>query len=397
MFRFSSRAFQMSAAALLLLVVASAAPAQELPPAACTPPVSAVAAPPDPHEVLPFAGVGLKIRDEVAPAGSLAQMKVYITEPMPIFTGSGRFSYRGFERIEGIALSTPSDDGYGLALFDDEAFALSFVSPSGTFGMEPDYPIVTIVGKIPEGMRTGSQVPFTIDPNGLRFTDATGAVYPTEFKNGVLTVGSSVAVHDVLPGSATLPAGSVVTILGANFRRDTRVKFNETDLTSVRYFGPDRLDVTLAVPANMHGMRIRLDNKEKPFRSRTTYFSYHRTKRADGSSADPVLSRVVPVFPRGTVSSATVDVANGFVGLAIQNIEASAASSITIDVLDAAGMVMGTFPGLVPASRFTIMSTADLGGLATPGGSIRVSSSSAPIQVMGILSDGVNVSPQIAR
>jgi hypothetical protein len=397
-----TRLLPVSLAACAVLISAAPASARQLPvPIVCpAPEPSARPTPTDPAP--PERIIELKIREEIAPPGGLAQMKVYITEPQPISTGSGRFSFERFESIEGISLSTGSEDGYGIALFSDATrqFALSFVSPTGTFGTEPDYPILTIVGRVPQGTRSGSRLEFEIEPDGLRFVDPTGAAYPIDFENGILTVqSSSIAVHDVQPGSAEIAAGSVVSILGSNFRRDTRIRFGDAILSNVRLISPERIDVTVAGPATMHGMRVRAENKEKPNRSKTTYFSYHRTTRDQGSSADPILSRVVPVFPRVTVSAALVDVAAQTIGLAIQNIEPGAGASLTIELLDAAGLaVQPPFTADLAASRYTVLSLSELfGSAAQAGTTIRVSSSTAPVQVMGVNWDGTNANPHVAR
>jgi hypothetical protein len=402
MLRTRTRLFCISLAACGVLIAAAPASARQLPvPVVCpAPPQPPLPAPKDPT---PSEGiVELKIREEIAPPGGLAQMKVYITEPVPITTGSGRFSFDDFESIEGISLSTASEDGYGIALFSGAGrrFALSFVSPSGTFGTDSDYPILTIVARVPQGLRNRSRLQAQIEPEGLRFIDPSGAAYPIDVESGILTVEpASVAVHDVQPGSADLAAGSVVTILGSNFRRDTRIRFGDVILSNVRLISPERIDVTLAGPVTMHGMRIRAENKEKPNRSKLTYFSYHRTTRDEGSSADAILSRVVPVFPRITVPAAVLDVAAGTLGVAIQNIEAVASASVTIDVLDAAGVaIQPPFTTTLGASRFTVLSLTEMfGAAAQPGTTIRVSSSTAPIQVMGVTWDGTNANPQIAR
>jgi hypothetical protein len=393
-----------AAAALTAATDVLAQPPQVVPPCVVTP-VPGPQAPARPPVATPPAvvtapdeenQVDLKFRREAAPPGGLAQMKVYITEPKPISTGGARFSFDEFESIEGIAISTPSEDGYGVAVMSGRSMALVFVSPSATFGLEPDYPVLTVVGRVPASAPIGSRLQFQIDGGSLRFLDPAGVPYPTEFENGFLDIQPVVAVHDVLPGSADLPAGSDVTILGSGFTESTRVRFGETELSRVRFVSGGRIDVTLAQAAHLHGMRIRVENKTRRDESRTTYFAYHRTRRSDHQTLDALLATVVPIFPKPTTTLAHLTVAPDTVGVAIQNLNAGA-TEVALEWVDAAGAPVQSAYLTLPSSQFTVLSLADIFGAAPAApGSLRVSSASDPIQVMGVARDAGGARPQLA-
>jgi hypothetical protein len=324
-------------------------------------------------------------------------MKIYITEPKPISTGGVRFSFDEFESIEGIAVASSSGDGYGVAVLSGRSLDLSFMSPSGTFGVEPDYPILTVVGRVPAVAQVGSRLQFGIDGAGMHFFDPQGVPYETDFENGFLDVQPVVAIHDVLPGSRDLPAGSTVTILGSGFTKKTRIKFNETDLSQVNFIDSGRIDVRLGEPAHMHGMRIRAEEKTNAGTGRTTYFSYQRTRPAARASANALLASVVPIFPKGTTSTTLLDVSADTVGVAIQNIDEGSAE-VTIDLLGADGEPVQTGYLTVPASEFMVLTLEEIfGGTPAASGTLRVSSPLVPIQAMGIASDGVTARPQPAK
>ena len=60
------------------------------------------------------------IRDEMAPAGSLVQMKVRETEPTPISGGRTRmrFTLGPAEQITGVSLFAPTGEAGGAAVLD---------------------------------------------------------------------------------------------------------------------------------------------------------------------------------------------------------------------------------------------------------------------------------------
>lgn len=336
-----------------------------------------------------FAGVSLSVSKETAPPGGMSQVKVFITEPKPISTGGGHIYFSAYDTLDGIALASESKDTWGVALVRGNALDISLVSPAGTFGTMLDYPILTVAGHIPAGTPVGVKFPMTIDPAALRLFDSTGAVYPSEVKDGHLVTGSGVAIGDVLPGSAVLPAGSVVQIKGSNFSRDTKIKFGEGRIDAIRYRSPELIEVVVGSTVNMHGMYIKAIN---PDNTKAEYYSYQRTYPAT-RSADPVLQFAVPLVPPIELNSAVVAFAapsaNITNGVALQNIGTSDAVA-TLELIDEAGSVVGSAQMTVPPSRFVVRSLAELFGF-TPAGasSVIVTSPTAPVEVLGIAADEV--------
>jgi hypothetical protein len=330
-------------------------------------------------DALAVAGVSLKVRNETAPPGSMAQMKVYVTEPKPISTGKGRGSFSALASLDGIALMSPANDAYGVAIVTGTTFSITVASPSATFGLAPDYPVLTVAGRVPADSPMGASYPMRLDAASLEFRDPAGTPYPVESRRGTLSTAPGVSIHDVRPGSADLPAGSVVTLVGSGFEPGTEIRFEETALAAVNFVDSTRIDVVLGAPARMHGMGIRAIN---PDGSRVTYFSYQRTRRAQ-PSGDPVLAAAVPVFPFRSGTVAVVDTAGSAVGLAVQNL-GTLAVPVTAELRTADGVLLGSASLRIGANRFVVRESRELFGRAAPAGATIRVRARRPVQVMGV-------------
>jgi hypothetical protein len=335
----------------------------------------------------PFAGVELKVSEEIVPPGGTAQMKVLVTEPKPISTGRGRIS--SFRSTSGIAIGSPANDTFGVAVLEGEELVVSARSRSATFGMgSDDYPVLTIAGRVPSTARIGTTVPFRIDGTGLVLRDTKGAIYSVDTEDGSYTVGRGVSIDDVRPGSATLPKGAVVTLLGTGFVRGTEIKFNEVKLAATRFISSTRIDVVLADPARMHGLRIRARN---PDGARTEYYSYQRTTRS-GTSLFPVLRTAVPLMPPRAVRSAAIPTVGATTGIALQNIGSTTATA-NLELLTPAGARLAAAQVKVPINQYVLREVSELFGMSYPRGAKVRLSATAPVQVMGVAVAGPRADP----
>jgi hypothetical protein len=327
---------------------------------------------------LPFAGVSLKVSKEVAPPGGIAQIKISVTEPKPISTGS-MFMDFGANDFVGIAALSPQNDAYGVADIRGSRIGFSLVSPTASLGTESDYPILTVATRVPATAALGSILRTSIAAGALRLIAPTGAVYPTDIDDGTLTVNHGISIDDVTPGSADLPAGGIVTIVGRGFRPSTKVRFGEIKLASVRYVDATHMQAVLKSAARMHGVRIRAENTDG---AKTTYFSYQRTQR-QGTSVFPTLQHLVPLFPLQLVTRAILPVHAVSTALALQNI-AKTPASVVIQLLAPGGQVVATTVVPLGANRFSLQEVSELFGVAySPPASVRVTSV-VPIQVLGV-------------
>lgn len=348
-------------------------------------------------------GLSLRISDEAAPAGSVVQIKIDVTEPKPISTGRGKIKIKGVTTVEGIVLMNKGQDTYGVAMLDGEDLSFAITSPSSLFGTPADYPILGIAGTVASAS-VGTTFPLTLDPAGLGFRDPSGAVYPTEIKNGNLRIANAVTIGDVSPGSSIVPAGGVVHLSGANFRLNTRIRFSETDISEQRFISSQRIDVVLAQTTNMHGLRIRARNEDDDDKSESEYFSYERTT-AEASSNDPILKKVVPLFAPATYTLATVALparasqgrrravrsGSGAItsttntGIALQNL-ASSTATVSIELLDRFGNPYAINTMSIGPDRSLVRELSEVFGSVAPPSAFRVRSN-VPIQILGLVAD----------
>ncbi|HEX9164165.1 MAG TPA: hypothetical protein VF980_20855, partial [Thermoanaerobaculia bacterium] len=82
---------------------------------------------------------------EIAPAGSITQVKVMVTEPQPISTGTGKLTTSAFSSIVGVALGDGLQDTAGVALVNGNNVSVS-VQSGGSFGTSLDYPVLMVAG-----------------------------------------------------------------------------------------------------------------------------------------------------------------------------------------------------------------------------------------------------------
>jgi hypothetical protein len=367
-------------------------------------------------------GLSLRIADEAAPAGSIVQIKVEVTEPKPISTGRGKIKTKGITTVNGIVLMNKGQDTYGVAMVNGDELSFAITSPSSLFGTEADYPILGLAGTVDPRASNGATFPLTLDPSGLGFRDPSGAVYAQEIKNGHLTVSNVVTIGDVSPGSSVVPAGGVVRISGTNFTPSTRLQLNESDIREQRFISSQRIDVVLGERTNMHGLRIRARNDDGDDRSESEYYSYERTTTTAPSS-DPILSRTVPLFAPATYTTATVDLpvtakpgrrrrrsvshtrgdaapqaaasqATGSLttgpgtpaaAFALQNLNSSNAS-VSIELLDPAGNPYAVNTVAVGPSRYLVREIGEVFGVIAAPAAFRIRSN-VPLQVLGLVTD----------
>jgi hypothetical protein len=346
-----------------------------------------------------FAGLSLTVSSETAPPGGIAQMKVLLTEPKPMGGVGGGVHLGGFTAVSGIAVMGPTTDVTGVAVVRGNDVTISILSPSATYGTTLEYPVLTVAGRVAASNTIGAIFPVTLD--GLVVLDGAGTPYPIEVSAGRLTVTNGVAIGDVNPGSAIVPAGGVVAITGNNFLPTTTIRFGTGRIQTVRYISPTEIDVVMATSVNMHGNQIKAANPDK---SQSTYYSYQRTYPVTLSS-DPVLQFAMPLFSPVSVSTATItlpapqlDRINTY-GVGLQNVGTVDAVA-TVELLDADSNPIAVSTITIAPSHYAVRELSELFGLLPAGATgVRVTSSSTPIEVMGVVADQLfgTVSPILAH
>ena len=337
--------------------------------------------------IRPRDSVSIKVSQERAAPGGLAQVKIRMTDAKPIITGQARLSLVGLASVEGIALVSPDDDAAGVAVVRGTDIVLSVLSPSGTFGLDSDYPLVTVVGRVPTDASIGETFPVVLHPEALHLVNPAGGSYFAEIDQGQLVSWPSLAIHTVVPGSAVLPAGSTVTISGDDFEPATEIRFGETE-ASIRhqqFISRTQIDVTVDDVTPMHGMKIEARN---PDGSRVTHFSYQRASRS-GKSTHSVLKDVVPLFRSRTTRSATLHLGGTSAGIAMQNLNA-ADVTVQLELLTSAGVSL-TAKLTVPSNKFVVRELPEIFHVQLGGDAVVRVASPMPVQVLGISLDSSGV------
>jgi hypothetical protein len=216
----------------------------------------------------------LRVSNEIAAPGGIAQIKVTLTEPKPIMTGL--FDFSGVGAVAGIAAFSPQNDTTGIAWPTATGLRIAAVSTLSDFGTDLlGYPLLTVTVHVPASAPIGSVIPIHLDPSSLALFDPNGVQYAATVTDGSITVGQVPAVEDVIPGSDVVPALGTIMLLGRNFNKDVSVQVDGADIDRVLLVSPSRMDVIIKSPLAMFARQIRLRTKT----GNSFYYAYQRTTR----------------------------------------------------------------------------------------------------------------------
>ena len=336
-----------------------------------------------------FPGVELTIPDETVPPGGMLQLKVQITEPKPILKGGQRAAYAGsmLAAPVGIEIFSPNGDAAGTAVLSKGAAQFSLSSPLSSFGTNIDYPILTIAIPVKATAVPGKTASLVLDPSFAQWVDPLGQNYPVLLTDGILTVGGTLSISNIVPGGGVVPAGTTIAILGMGFQPDSKVQVNEAILARQTYMSPNEIDVTLTTDMNMTSRRIRVTNRST--NELATYYSYQRTT-VMGKSKHPLIAATVPLFAQTTWSLAyfkPVLSGSQFSGLALKNPTAQVVT-VRLQLFASNGTLLKNHNvQLKPNRRFTRdLAELFIGVVPATGTSLKVTAS-APVPMLGLLGD----------
>jgi len=329
----------------------------------------------------------IRANSPVVPAGGTAQIQFSLTEPKPIMTGTGRFSLDYSDALFGASVYSTGGDAYGLAAYRNGGVNLTFVSPLITIGTQVDYPIVTLTGHVRADALPGST--YTV-PANINLVDPTGAPVQLLAKDGTLTVGGSLYVHNVVPGGGTWPAGTVVRVLGGGFVKGTTVPKTTFRIRSATIVSDSEIDLVLDKATTMDSQRIDVALPDKN-KTTVTYYSYLRGVEAV-KSGEPLVATTDAIYQRltylrvaATQQSAGIN-QSILTALSIQNPNASAATV----KLEAYSPISGTFAETTVTLAFGEKISRELGeffGQALPVGTTVRATSTLPVQFLGFTAD----------
>jgi hypothetical protein len=336
----------------------------------------------------PINPVSLKIPNEIAPPGGVAQMKFLNTEPTPISSGRphGLYDDTMFDDIFGIQLFNATGDLNGVAMRNGGAFSIEFISNGAMQGT--DYPVMTIALHVRPTAVPGTHSQFDLDPSSTFDVNSQPDVVKP-IAPGTITVGGSISITNVVPGGGWRPAGSVIKVEGLGFQPRTQVQVSNVQAQSVSVVSPTEIDITLAQGTDMTGKKIQVVN---PDGSQDIYFSYTRGINL-GMSSWPLLSNAIPVFSsvshsQATFTSVAPALPSQFTGLAMQNQNVLVAN-VNVSLFSAGNTLLGSSTIAVPPGYRLMREISELTGVAPSLGTYVVVASDQPIQVFGFLADNV--------
>lgn len=355
----------------------------------CAPLLSAADYPPGPGK-WKYPGLWLKVTDEAAPAGGVAQIHITLTEPKPIIRTRLllEFDESAVEDILSVSIFSESGEAMGTAIRKGNLLRIEAASPAGELGNSEEYPVFTATVRLKAGLAPGTRSAFRILPESV-FLDANGADWVvTDNAPGSLTVEGSLSIEDIVPGAGLVRAGTPIRILGSGFRPWSKVEIYYAPAMKVTYVSATELLVTLAEDFQIDQRKVEVVNPDLTERA---FFTHVRGAEASGSTYD-LLSATKPMFSHKTWRQAsmalpeTLGQDGHFAGIALQNpglepvvVRLGIGGFATSVTLLVAEKLVRSLDELFPSL------------LAAPGMTLRVEAS-APVQILGLMAEPTSAS-----
>jgi hypothetical protein len=337
----------------------------------------------------PTNGLSLKILDASAPPGGTIQLSLTVTEPKPIITARAAVSFAPalLGPAVGLALysSGAPGDVAGAAVVRGNQLSVRATSPSGGLGMATVPLLMATIGVRPDAP-VGAQGILALDPSSSLWIDPNGQPYPQQVKPGTFTVGGTVSISDVFPGTGMLPAGSTVVVRGIGFQPGAQIDIDSVHVASTVIVNSTEADLTIADAADLYGRRVRVRN---PDQSQAMYYAYLRAASL-GQSTRSLLAATMPIFTPQTLSGAyfTNAAAPGqFLALALQN-PGAAPADVTVELRsNSQGLIASTVVTLPPRTKMAREVSELFSGATAPADGFLAVRSSAPVQMLGLVGD----------
>jgi hypothetical protein len=350
------------------------------------------------------AAPGLTVASPTVPPGGLLQMQVFMTEPKPILKGRQRVRSQAatsaatnsaaavadvvspLGAVRDAAIFSAGGDVSGVAVTDSEGTQFFFSSPLTTYGTSTDIPVITLAYPVRATARAGQSMNLTLDADDSQWLNPMGKPYSFELKSGVMTVGGTLSITDVVPGAGVVPAGTVISINGLGFQPDSKVDFGEAHVTTMRYVNPKLIEVTLRSAAEIRGQRIRINNRNN---EQAVYFPYQHTARA-GKSAHSLVAESYPLFASTAQTLGYFRLTfqgTLFSGIALQNLNATSVKA-TLRLSSSDGLLLAKRTLTLATNTYVARDLVELFPGALPENGTKLSvTSDQKIQMLGLLGD----------
>jgi hypothetical protein len=347
---------------------------------------------------------GLSVASPTVPPGGLLQMQVFMTEPKPILKGRQRVRSQAatsaavnsaaavadivspLGAVRDAAIFSAGGDVSGVAVTDSGGTQFFFSSPLTTYGTSTDIPVITLAYPVRATARAGQSMDLTLDADDSQWLNPKGKPYSFELKSGVMTVGGTLSITDVVPGAGVVPAGTVIAINGVGFQPDSKVDFGEAHVATTKYVNPKLIEVTLRNAAEIRGQRIRINNRNN---EQAVYFPYQHTARA-GKSAHSLVAESYPLFANAAQTLGYFRLTfqgTLFSGIALQNLNATPVKA-TLRLSSSAGLLLAKRTLTLATNTYVARDLVELFPGVLPENGTKLSvTSDQKIQMLGLLGD----------
>ena len=253
--------------------------------------------------VVGLLGAELRVADVLVRAGTVAQLRVVISEPVSAVTGGFTVDLDAglFGDVLDVQVFSAAGDAIGTTTIRGRHVEVRFRADSGGVGAVAGVPVATIAVPVLAGAASGV---VSVGLSDVVWTNRWEQRVDVVGRTGTARAGARVVVSNTAPGSGIVGAGTVVRVEGAGFRADSVLEVDGVAVDAVAYVSPEVMTFTVGGETELTGKTVRVDGVE--------YVAAMRCRRGEGTA---------PIFPLRTTSLAATEISmlQGTLDVAVVN------------------------------------------------------------------------------
>ena len=250
--------------------------------------------------VVGLLGAELRVADVLVRAGTVAQLRVVISEPVSAVTGGFTVDLDAglFGDVLDVQVFSAAGDAIGTTTIRGRHVEVRFRADSGGVGAVAGVPVATIAVPVLAGAASGV---VSVGLSDVVWTNRWEPRVDVVGRTGTARAGARVVVSNTAPGSGIVGAGTVVRVEGAGFRADSVLEVDGVAVDAVAYVSPEVMTFTVGGETELTGKTVRVDGVE--------YVAAMRCRRGEGTAPIFPLRMVTGAYSVNTASEGTLDVA----------------------------------------------------------------------------------------
>jgi hypothetical protein len=335
-----------------------------------------------------YKGLWLKMSDETAPAGGVAQVRLTLTEPKPIIRT--RMDLEFDEAIVGDVLSVSifsgNGEASGTAVRMGKRLHIEAESPSANWGMDENLPLLTVAVQLRHDAPAGTSSVFRILPESV-FYEVDGGQWKVEDNApGSVAVGPDFTINEVVPSGGFIQPGQTIRVLGRGFAPGTLAGIDSVPDVASTWVSEN--EMTLVAPSAFQLDQRRVVVVDPWTRERSFFPSLQGFENSQ--SLYDLLWATRPLFSPRAMTSASFTVPDDlsgwdrFAGVALQNPTADQAT-VRVSAISVDGQSLGTAQlTLLGTERILRDLSEILPGVKLAAGAGLMIESDTPLQMMGL-------------